>query len=162
MSNLVKISLSRAAAFSLGPMLVEPSIRQVTGPRGAETIEPRVLQVLVALVAAHGSTVNRDELLHQCWNGQVVSDSAIHRVIARLRRLADEQGAGSFHIDTVPRVGYRLVGQPVFPVAAETPPVPDEQRSPIADGKPNEADTTVSGAAEYSHPAAPIRRHRFL
>lgn len=71
------------------------------------TIEPRVLQVLVALVRAGGAVVARDELVARCWDGRIVTDHAINRVIARLRELAS-QTEGSFSIETISKVGYRL------------------------------------------------------
>ena len=110
MDDAVQIDLARAAAFRIGALTVEPSLRQVTNAAGtSETLEPRVMQVLVALSRAGGRIVSRDELITCCWDGRIVGDDAINRVIVRLRRLAEEHDA--FRIATVPRVGYRLVGE---------------------------------------------------
>ena len=72
-------------------------------------IEPRMMQVLVALAHAAGATVGRQELIERCWGGRAVSDDALNRVIARLRQMLVETGAGAT-IETLPRIGYRLVG----------------------------------------------------
>ncbi len=119
MSETGQIDLARAAPFRLGPITVEPALRQVT-TTSAETLEPRVMQVLVALVAARGAIVSRDDLIRQCWDGRIVGEDSISRVIARLRRLADERGDGSFRIETITKVGYRLIG-PVSQMAAGSP-----------------------------------------
>lgn len=66
------------------------------------------MQVLVALAKAHGAIVTRDELIRSCWDGRVVGDDAINRVIGRLRKAADGIGAGSFRVETVTRIGHRL------------------------------------------------------
>ena len=102
------IDLATTTAFRLGPLLVEPSLRAVS-TTSRETLEPRVMKVLVALVRADGAVLSRDALIDQCWDGQIVGDDAIQRAVGRLRRLADEHGKGAFRIETVPRVGYRLV-----------------------------------------------------
>ncbi len=116
-----QIDLARAAPFRLGPIKVEPALRQVsTTTVSAETLEPRVMQVLVVLAAASGDIVSRDELIRQCWEGRIVGEDAINRVISRLRRLADERGNGSFRIETIAKVGYRLIG-PVSQVESAAP-----------------------------------------
>ena len=66
------------------------------------------MQVLVALAQAQGSIITRDDLVALCWDGRVVGDDAINRVMSRLRRVAEGIGAGSFAVETVTKVGYRL------------------------------------------------------
>lgn len=110
-----RVELARAAAFALGPLRVAPAAREVERDGVREVLEPRVMQVLVALAQAGGEVVGRDELIARCWDGRIVVDNAINRVISRLRRLSATLGEGCFRIETVARVGYRLVataGQP--------------------------------------------------
>lgn len=103
-----RIDLAHEHPFQLGNLSIEPGLRQVTVDGGKqEILEPRVMQVLVALARAGGGIVSRDELIRTCWNGTVVGDDAINRPISLLRRLSEEHGA--FRIETIPRVGYRLV-----------------------------------------------------
>ncbi|MBC7520787.1 MAG: winged helix-turn-helix domain-containing protein, partial [Sandarakinorhabdus sp.] len=121
MNDPEQIDLAHAAPFRLGPLVVEPGLRQVVDAAGAsETIEPRVMQVLVVLAMANGGIVSRDDLVRKCWEGRIVGDDSINRVIARLRKLADDPGAGGFHIETITKVGYRLIG-PVELVASQQP-----------------------------------------
>lgn len=117
-----QIDLAHASAFRLGPITVEPGLRQVTAAR-SETLEPRVMQVLVVLAMANGGIVSRDDLVRQCWEGRIVGDDSINRVIARLRKLADEHGDGAFRIETITKVGYRLVGQVVLTTGITAPPL---------------------------------------
>jgi TolB-like protein len=44
-----------------------------------------------------------------CWHGVVVGEDAITRVMGRLRRLVDGVGRGAHKVETVTKVGYRLV-----------------------------------------------------
>ena len=103
------VVLAHSRPFRIGSVEVRPATREIIGPAGAEIVEPRVMQVLVALAGANGEILSRDDLIHACWEGRIVSENAIDRVISKLRRLAETVAGGSFHIDTITKVGYRLV-----------------------------------------------------
>lgn len=105
-NNLNPISLAEEADFRLGNVEVRPSTRELRGPFGREVLEPRVMQVLVALARRRGETVSRDQLIVTCWEGRVVSEDAINRVLSRLRRLAE--ATGGWDLETITKVGYRL------------------------------------------------------
>ncbi len=102
------INLARETDFRLGALMVRPSLLEVRLGARHERLEPRVMQVLVALARMDGQVVSRDELIAACWGGRIVGEDAINRCIGRLRRLAETFDDG-FSIDTVARVGYRLV-----------------------------------------------------
>lgn len=125
-----RIDLAHEAPFRLGALEVRPALRQLVHDDGSEEVlEPRVMQVLVALAKANGGIVSRDDLTRSCWEGRVVGEDAINRVVSRLRRAAEGIGRGGFRIETITKVGYRLLqaGQ------ADTPaPAPD---SPLAQAR---------------------------
>jgi DNA-binding winged helix-turn-helix (wHTH) protein len=104
-----RIALARESAFRLGRAHVQPSTRTLEVDGRAEIIEPRMMQVLVALAGAKGEVVTRDELLELCWEGRVVGEDALSRVLWRLRQVLARLGQPDFEIETIPRVGYRLV-----------------------------------------------------
>jgi DNA-binding winged helix-turn-helix (wHTH) protein/TolB-like protein/tetratricopeptide (TPR) repeat protein len=99
------IELAEEDDFSLGEMRVLPSSRGVVFNGAKETLEPRVMQVLVALARRQGEVVSRDQLIESCWNGRVVGEDALNRSITKVRRFA---APTTFAIETIPRVGYRL------------------------------------------------------
>lgn len=106
--TLQPIDLARASDFPLGGATVRPSLRQVIAADGREAVlEPRVMQVLVALASANGAILSRDDLILTCWAGRIVGEDAINRVISRLRRLSEE--IGGFRIETITKVGYRII-----------------------------------------------------
>jgi TolB-like protein len=93
-ASSIPVDLAREPAFRLARV----GLRQV--------LEPRVMQVLVALARRRGEVVSRDELIDACWRGRIVGDDAVSRCVAALRRLAASWGGPV--IETVARVGYRL------------------------------------------------------
>lgn len=103
---MVGIDLAKEAEFELAGVRVRPALRQIEARIVSETLEPRVMQVLVALARRRDEVVTRDDLITSCWEGRVVGEDAINRCISKVRRLGELHGA--FRLETIPRVGYRL------------------------------------------------------
>lgn len=126
-----RIDLGLAPTTRLGRLTLTPAIRSIRRDDGAEeVVEPRVMQVLLALTDAEGGIVRREELTERCWDGRIVGEDAINRVLSRLRRVAEGIGADSFRIETITKVGYRLValtpdGETAMPIAGTAPPPAD-------------------------------------
>ena len=143
------LDLAKRHEFSFAQTNVRPSLRVIAGPLGSSTVEPRVMQVLLALHDAEGAVLSRDQLLERCWGGVIVGDDAINRTIAEIRRVVKETGA-QFEIETIPRVGYRIVGseggEPVTnpPRASQ---IAIDRRKLIAAGAATMAVTVGGGAA---------------
>lgn len=132
-SEPARIDLVHSGSFRLGSVLIEPSRRRLSRPGGAEAIvEPRVMQVLVTLFEAAGLVVGRDELIERCWSGRIVGENSINRVISLLRKTADTLGQGDFAVETIPKVGYRLVS------AATSGAVEPEHRAMAAAASPSD------------------------
>lgn len=102
------VELGHRPVLFVGDAEIRPSTCEILGPGGRQTIEPKVMQVLVALVEARGETVTRDDLAQLCWDGRIVGDDAINRVILKIRRLSDGVAAQSFVLKTIHKIGYRL------------------------------------------------------
>ncbi len=101
------IDLAKTESFELGPLSIQPRLLTVSSTDESATLEPRVMQVLVLLASNAGDVVDRDLMIEQCWDGVIVGDDAIQRCIGRLRRLASQ--LSGFEIQTIPKIGYRLL-----------------------------------------------------
>ncbi|MFT3722546.1 MAG: winged helix-turn-helix domain-containing protein [Hyphomonadaceae bacterium] len=119
------MDLSREPKLKLGRIVVSPATREVTFPGGRDVLEPRVMEVLVTLARAQGEVISRDALVEACWEGRAVSDDAINRVISRVRKVAELTQGEDFGLETIAKVGYRLVVKEA-PAAA----VPDVTPAP--------------------------------
>ncbi|WP_293901265.1 winged helix-turn-helix domain-containing protein [Phenylobacterium sp.] len=111
--------LARWGPFRLGATRIDPASREVKGPGGVVTIEPRVMQVLLVLANAAGGVVTRDDMSRLCWNSQIVGDDALNRAVGEVRRVARTVAAGEFGVETITRTGYRLTGAVIATDGAE-------------------------------------------
>ena len=118
------VHLAIAPAFSLGPVAVDPARRSLERAGRTRVIEPRAMQVLVALAQAGGMVVSREALVQRCWEGRIVGDDAIYRIISQLRALAADLGADAFRIETIAKVGYRLACDEAQPAPTAPPAEP--------------------------------------
>jgi DNA-binding winged helix-turn-helix (wHTH) protein/tetratricopeptide (TPR) repeat protein len=107
-----KIDLAQEADFVLGGLRISPSACRVASGGDEERIEPRVMEVLIVLARSAGRTVTREQLIEACWDGRAVSDDAVTRVIAKLRALG-RADPPHFTLETIPKVGFRLIARPV-------------------------------------------------
>lgn len=139
------VDLALAPPFDLGSLRVCPNVLEVRGPDGVQTLEPRVMQVLVALHQALGEPVSRNDFSELCWEGRIVGEDALFRCVGRLRKaLAGEPRVA---IDTIPKVGYRLRVAPVETAAPEAPaPAPLAAERPSR-RLPRAAALAAAGAA---------------
>ena len=103
------VDLAKVPDFALGSLEVSPSTARVRMGADERRVEPRVMQVLVVLARHAPRTVTRDELIDACWGGRIVSDDAVARVVAQVRALARGPGPPPFTLETIPKVGFRLV-----------------------------------------------------
>jgi Tol biopolymer transport system component/DNA-binding winged helix-turn-helix (wHTH) protein len=134
------VELAREPDFDLGACRVRPSVCEVVLPSGVQRLEPRVMQVLVALARAGGAVVSRDDLIASCWGGRIVGEDAINRCIGGLRRVVAGEDAG-VAVVTVPRVGFRL------DVAASEAPPAGAEGAARRGGRPRAFAVVLVGAA---------------
>ena len=72
-------------------------------------LEPKVLDVLVFLIEHRGRLVEKDELLGAVWKEAFVSENAMTRVIAQLRKALGDDPRQARYIKTVQTRGYLFV-----------------------------------------------------
>ena len=101
----------------IGDWSVEPTLDALR--RGAETVrlEPKTMELLVALASRPGEVVSREELLSTVWPGVVVGDEALSQAVTKLRKALGDDVRAPTYIETISKRGYRLIA-PVKPPAA--------------------------------------------
>src|SRR3954464_3988357 len=74
-------------------------------------VEPRVLDLLIYLVANRNHVVGKEEMIDAVWGGRIVSDVTLNSRINAARRAVGDNGKAQALIRTVPRRGFRFVGE---------------------------------------------------
>lgn len=95
--------------FRVGDCVVDRPSGRVTRTGAATHIEPRVMDVLVALANAGGNTVSRDDLIKSAWGHTCVTDEALSRCISLIRQALGDDCRAPRIIETIPKRGYRLL-----------------------------------------------------
>src|SRR3954452_17307254 len=96
--------------FRVCDRLVDPSLNRITIAGRTVQVEPKIMQVLVALAERPSELLTRDELMARVWADVFVTDDVLHRAIRELRRLLDE-GRTAGGIETIRKRGYRVVAR---------------------------------------------------
>lgn len=74
-------------------------------------LRQKAFQVLVYLLEQRGRLVTKDELMSEVWNNVAVTDDALVQCIKEIRRVTGDDSHRPRFIKTVPKAGYRFIGQ---------------------------------------------------
>ena len=134
--------------------------------RGSDVIAvtPQVFDLLDYLIRHRERVVTKDDLIGAIWNGRVVSDAALTTRLNAARSAIGDSGEEQRLIKTLPRKGFRFVGQvrevaspedapesaPALPVEPSIAVLPfanmsgDPEQEYFADGMVEEITTALS------------------
>lgn len=106
----------------IGECTIDRSGGRIVRAGAVTHVEPRVMDVLLALAERACRTASRDELIAAVWGHPHVSDEALSQCVCVLRRALGDTRARARYIETIPKRGYRLLA-PIdgLPVAAREP-----------------------------------------
>ena len=103
-------------------------------------IEPKAFKVLAHLLQHRDRVVTKTELIERFWSGAFVSESALTRCLARVRRAVHDEGPEQRIIKTIRGHGYRFVAalatrgaepaHPAIPGTSRLRTVVDGQQTP--------------------------------
>lgn len=112
--------LKSAGVISVGAWRVDASILRITKDGKTTKLEPLTMATLLYFARHAGQTVTREELERELWDGQIVVYAALSNTIAKLRKALEDDIHTPQYIETIPKVGYRLVAE-VCDAADEQP-----------------------------------------
>lgn len=97
--------------FSVGPWQVIPDLHELRQGATVRRIQPRLMALLVCLAERPGQTWTREALLDRVWSRRVLNDEVLSRSIADLRQALDDDARAPRFVETIPKLGYRLVAE---------------------------------------------------
>jgi DNA-binding winged helix-turn-helix (wHTH) protein len=118
--------------LKIGDWLVDSALNQISRGAEVEHLEPKAVEVLVALTQHAGQVVSREWLLSEIWKGVTVSDDALTQSITKLRQALGDTSKESSYIQTIPKRGYRLIAT-VTPHASGIAPASTTHPKPPED-----------------------------
>lgn len=92
----------------IGDWLVYPDNNKLCFNDKDYFIEPLAMDVLVYLARHSQQVVSREQLIGDVWNGRIVGDHAVYRIINRLRQTLAKDATQEY-IKTIRKKGYQLV-----------------------------------------------------
>jgi Tol biopolymer transport system component/DNA-binding winged helix-turn-helix (wHTH) protein len=91
--------------FRVGDWIVHPSLNALERDGKTVHLEPKVMQVLLTLASEPSEVFTRESVQRQVWPDVVVGEDVLIRAIGKIRRAFRNESV----IETVPKVGYRLI-----------------------------------------------------
>ena len=95
--------------YRIGDWLIHPRINSMEKDGETVHLEPKVMRVLLVLASEPGEVVTRERLRTAVWPDVFVGDDVLIRAISELRRAFSDDPREPNVIQTVPKVGYRLI-----------------------------------------------------
>jgi adenylate cyclase len=93
-------------------------------------LQPKAFEILCVLVGHAGRLLTKEELLRQVWPDSVVEENNLNKNISLLRKILSEDAKGKSCIETVPRVGYRFMGNVTLPESSAPSPATNGHAAP--------------------------------
>jgi Tol biopolymer transport system component/DNA-binding winged helix-turn-helix (wHTH) protein len=73
-------------------------------------LEPKSFRLLQFLIENRERVLSKEEIFRVVWEDRAVSDNALTRAVAQIRKALDDDSRNPRYIDTVPTIGYRFIG----------------------------------------------------
>jgi len=145
--------LSQREIYEFGAFRLDVAEHSLSARGRAVPLKPKVFETLLLLVRNAGHLLPKQELMSQLWPDAVVDETNLNRNVWLIRRALGDGDDSSEYIETVPRIGYRFVGE-VRRIEGESAarPVEVPRKAMETSGAPE----TIASVA----PAVPSRRTR--
>ena len=141
--------------FWVAGWLVRPSLARIERGGDVVHVTPRSMAVLVYLAEAGGRVVSRNQLLDAVWPRLEVTQDALSQCIVELRKAFHDDAKRATVIETIPRLGVRLIA----PVSNAPPVLNPPNASPIG-GRVRLVPADVAEGAPAPPPSLMLRAAR--
>src|SRR5258705_2564715 len=104
-------ALAGSMIYAFEEYLLDAERRELR--RGAALIaaEPQTFDLLLYLIQNRERVVSKDDLMAAVWSGRIVSESTLSSQIAAVRHAIGDDGERQMLVRTLPRKGFRFVGE---------------------------------------------------
>jgi DNA-binding winged helix-turn-helix (wHTH) protein len=117
-----------------GPFALDRANQRLSRDGAEIHLPPRAYAVLLHLVEHSGSLITKDELLDAVWGELHVTDGALKRCVAELRKALEDPADDPRYIQTLHGRGYRFQADPAEGAASS--PAPADTQPPVVGRRP--------------------------
>ena len=127
--------MTMVASYRFGPFVVDASSYRLLRGTKIIPLSPKIIDLLLYLVARQSALVGKDELFAALWPDVAVTDNALTQAVSELRQALGDDSSKPTYIQTVARRGYRFIAavEPIVPASPAPSPARDrttETRTP--------------------------------
>jgi len=124
----------KRTVYEFGDFFLESGQRRLSRRESGEPVAltAKVFDTLLLLIEHRGETLDKDTLLSAIWPGVIVEENSLTQNISTLRQVLGETRTENRYIATVPRKGYRFVGEVTERSALAGPGVAATPAGPVA------------------------------
>ena len=98
-----------SATYRIENIELDLAMLRLTVDGAIRELEPKAFRLLRFLVENRDRVLTKEEILTSVWQDTVVSDNALARVVAQIRKALDDDPKVLRFIETVPTIGYRFI-----------------------------------------------------
>ncbi|MBN8727426.1 MAG: winged helix-turn-helix domain-containing protein [Xanthomonadales bacterium] len=143
----------QSVSYRFGHYRIDPQARELQDGGCVLALSPKVFDCLVYLLENRDRAIGRDELIAAVWGRADVSDTLLGQTILKARRAVGDDGQEQHAIRTIPRFGYRWVGEVETQALADTLPA-DVATGRMRTEAPPAATPAIAPPSEDAAPAA--------
>jgi TolB-like protein len=96
--------------FLFSDCVLDPERRELTRAAKAVALGPQVFDLLLYLIRNRDRVISKDHIIEDVWGGRIVSESTLTSHINAVRKAIGDSGDVQLLVRTVPRKGFRFVG----------------------------------------------------
>lgn len=112
--------------FRVGDSVVQPRLARIQHGGKTVHVTPRAMAVLVHLAEANGAVVSRNDLLDAVWPRMAVTPDTLSQCLVELRRAFGDDSKNPQTIETIRKIGVRLM--PPVTVEEGAGPLPQPRK----------------------------------
>lgn len=112
------------ALYRFDDFHLNPATRELHQGDALVALPARAFDCLAYLIEHRDRAVGRDELIAAVWGRVEVSDALLSHTVVKIRRALGDTGNEQRSVRTVPRFGYRWVGELELEPVPVAPPAP--------------------------------------
>src|SRR5580704_16595946 len=97
--------------YEFGPFRLDAHRHALSRSGQPVSLPPKAFEILLLLLENRDNLLSKTDLLSRIWPNAVVEENNLAQHVSLLRKTLGENHERPLYVETVPRVGYRFIGE---------------------------------------------------